>query len=122
MPINIVSEPSREGRERRASRRYGLLLPVIVKTATQQFCIARSKDVSMGGAYLVVEADDLLVGTDLDLILTLPKEVGGGAEMLVCAHGRTIRVDRFGGDWAGGIGIAVAFERYEFIRSTSPKR
>lgn len=120
MATTIVRKPAVERLERRAATRYDLSLPVIVQTAAQQFCIARSKDVSTGGVYLLVDSDDLLLGTELKLILALPKEVTHGAEVLVRASGRTVRVDRFGQDGPGSMGVAVAFETYEFIRSTSP--
>jgi hypothetical protein len=117
----VVNETPVERRERRKASRYSLFLPGIVRTARQQSWNARSKDVSARGAYLFVESDDdLLPGTELDLTLTLPKEVTTGAEALVCAHGRAVRVDKSAGDGTGYIGLAVAFETCDFTRSASP--
>ena len=116
---NLVSKTPVESHERRASCRYGLSLPVIVRTAGQPSRSASSKDVSTGGVYLLVETDDkLLLGAELDLTLALPKDATGGDELLVHAHGRTVRIDKFGKDGTGGIGVAVVFETYDFIRST----
>ena len=75
----------------------------------------------MRGAYVFVEPDaNLLPGTELDLTLTLPTEVTAGAEVLVRAHGRAVRVDKSAGGKTGHMGLAVAFETRDFIRSASP--
>jgi len=113
----VVSQPRVERHERRQAGRYSIFLPVIVHTARQQSRNARSKNVSTRGVYLFLESDDnLLPGTELDLTLTLPKEVTAGAEVLVRAHGRAVRVDKS----AGRLGLAVVFETCDFIRSPSP--
>jgi PilZ domain len=118
----VVNQTQGERRERRNASRYTLFLPGIVRTARQQSLNARSKDVSVRGAYLFVESDDnLLPGTELDLTLTLPKEVTTGAEALVCAHGRAVRVDK-SGVGTGHMGLAVAFETCDFTRSAPPYR
>jgi hypothetical protein len=116
----VVNETQVERRERRKASRYSLFLPGIVRTARQQSWNARSKDVSARGAYLFVESgENLLPGTELDLTLTLPKEVTTGAEALVCAHGRAVRVDK-SGEGTGHTGLAVAFETCDFTRSATP--
>ncbi|PYU19164.1 MAG: hypothetical protein DMG32_24980 [Acidobacteria bacterium] len=113
-----VNQTQVEREERRKASRYSLFLPVIVRTARQQSWTARSKDVSARGAYLFVESDDdLLPGTELDLTLTLTKEVTTGAEALVCAHGKAVRVDKSVREGTGHVGLAVAFETYDFTRS-----
>ena len=121
MATGIVSESSVERRERRAANRYDLILPVVVQTAGQPSRSARSKDVSTGGIYLVLESDEnLLPETELYLTVTFPKEITGDDEVLLRAHGKAIRVDKFGQDGTGGVGVAVVFKRRDFIRSTSP--
>jgi hypothetical protein len=121
MATGIVSESSAERRERRAANRYDLILPVVVQTAGQQSRSARSKDVSTGGIYLVLESDEnLLPETELYLTVTFPKEITGDDEVLLRAHGKAIRVDKFGQGGTGRVGVAVVFQRRDFIRSTSP--
>jgi len=121
MATGIVSESSVERRERRAANRYDLILPVIVQTAGQPSRSARSKDVSTGGIYLVLESDEnLLPETELYLTVTFPKEITGDDEVLLRAHGKAIRVDKFGQGGTGRVGVAVVFQRRDFIRSTSP--
>jgi PilZ domain len=121
MATGIVSKSSVERRERRAANRYGLILPVVVQSAGQQSCSARSKDVSTGGIYLVLESDEnLLPETELYLTVTFPKEITGDDEVLLRAHGKAIRVDKFGQGGTGHVGVAVVFQRRDFVRSTSP--
>jgi hypothetical protein len=121
MATGIVSESSVERRERRAANRYDLILPVVVQTAGQPSRSARSKDVSTGGIYLVLESDEnLLPETELYLTVTFPKEITGDDEVLLRAHGKAIRVDKFGQGGTGRVGVAVVFQRRDFIRSTSP--
>ena len=121
MAETVANEIQTGRRERRKASRYSLFLPAIIRIARQPSLNARSKDVSARGAYVFVESDDnLLPGTELDLTLALPKEVTSGAEALLCAHGRAVRVDKSAGEGTGDIGLAVAFETCDFIRSTSP--
>jgi len=112
-----------ERKERRKTRRYNLSLPATVNALGQESVSARSRDVSTGGVYLVFDSQgNLLPGTELDLTLTLPKEITSDEEVLVRAHGKTVRVDTFGENGTRTIGIAVAFERHHFIRSGSTPR
>jgi PilZ domain len=121
MATGIVSKSSVERHERRATNRYDLVLPVTVQTTGQPSRSARSKDVSRRGIYLVLESDDnLLPGTELDLTVTLPHEVTAGTEVFLCAHGRAVRLDKSAGEGTGDMGLAVAFETCDFIRSAPP--
>jgi len=114
----VVSQPRIEKQERRKAQRYNLVLPVIVRNARRQSRNAKSKDVSTRGVYLLVKSDDgLLPGAELDLTLTLPKEVTSG-EVLVRAHGTVVRVDKSAGEGTEDMGLAVAFGTCDFTRST----
>jgi hypothetical protein len=89
----------------------------------QQPVNAKSRDVSTGGAYLVFDSNDgLAPGTEIDLTLTLPKEMTSQEEVLVRAHGKTVRVDTFGENGDKSMGIAVVFERHHFVRSGNTSR
>jgi hypothetical protein len=120
MATGITDEFRLEKQERRAANRYEVLLPVVVQAAAQQCCSARSRDISTGGAYLFVESDQLSADTNVELTLSLPKELTGRAGMLLRAYGKIIRVDRFTADGTRRMGVAVAFETYDFIPSTLP--
>jgi hypothetical protein len=105
--------------ERRAAKRHEVLLPVIVRAAAQQCCSARIRDVSTGGAYLFVESDELSVDTNVQLTLSLPKEITAGMGALMLVFGKIIRVDRLSEDETQPIGVAVVFDTYHFIPLTS---
>ena len=109
-----------QGQERRQARRYDVLLPVIVQAAARQCYSARSRDLSTSGTYLFVESDDLLPGTKVELTLSFPKELTGGSGMLMRAHGKIVRVDRSSVDETRPFGVAVVFDTYDLIPSTSP--
>jgi hypothetical protein len=94
----------------------------MIRSTRQQSWTARSKDVSARGAYLFVESDDdLSPGVDLELTLTLtfPEDIAGGSEVLVRAHGKVVRIDKSAGRGTGQMGLAVAFQTYDFMRSES---
>ena len=104
--------------ERRKSRRYTLSLPATVNATGQEPLNARSRDVSTRGVYLVFDSKEGLVpGTELDLTLTLPKEVTCDDDVLVRAHGKTVRMDTYGENGTRTVGIAIVFERQHFTRS-----
>lgn len=112
-----------ERKERRKNRRYSLSLPATVNPLGHETVSARSRDVSTGGAYLVIGSEgNLLPGTEIDLTLTLPKEVTSEEEVQVRAHGKTVRIDSYGENGTQTMGIAVVFERHHFVRSGSAPR
>jgi hypothetical protein len=113
-----ITEITVDRRERRKSRRYALSLPATVNATGQEPLNARSRDVSTRGVYLVFNSKEgLLPGTELDLTLTLPKEVTCDEDVLVRAHGKTVRMDTYGENGTRTIGVAIAFERQHFTRS-----
>lgn len=120
---DLAYEISNEKKERRRTRRYNLSLPATVSTFGQESLKGKSRDVSTRGVYLVFSGSDRLVpGTEIDLTLTLPKEVTAEEDVIVRAHGRTLRLDTYGENGSTTIGVAVAFERHYFVRSSSSLR
>jgi PilZ domain len=94
MRTGITDKYCLERQERRATKHHEVLLPVIVQAKAQQCCSARSRDLSTGGAYLFLESDRLSADTNVELTLFLPKEITGGAGVLMRAFGKVIRVDK----------------------------
>lgn len=118
-----LSESATDRQERRRSRRYSLSLPATVRAAGHDSVNGRSRDVSTSGAYLIFDAqDNLAPGTELDLTLTLRKEVTSSEDVLVRAHGKTVRVDSYGDNDTKTTGIAVVFESHHFLRSGAANR
>ena len=59
---------------------------------------------------------DPQAGAQLDQILTLPTEMTSGAEVLVHALGRVLRVEPRIEDGNPRMGVAAVIERYDIVR------
>lgn len=109
--------------ERRMARRYDLSLPVNIRLPINREPRSHSghtRDISTRGVYFMTQRE-LAPGTEIDFTLTLPTEITRGAEVLVRAHGRVIRVDKRVEEDQDAVGVAAVIERYDIIRGeTSP--
>jgi len=105
--------------ERRTARRYDLSLPVVIRvplTRQTEPRKGRTRDISTRGMYFIID-QSLEAGSELDITLTLPAEITHGADVLVRAQGKVVRVEnRFKEDNAD-LGVAAVIERYDIIRS-----
>ena len=107
--------------ERRVARRYDLSLPVMVRIPTQGFAETQSgrpRDISTKGLYFVI-AQDVRAGSNLDIMLTLPKEMTNGEEVLVKASGKIVRVESRMEDGNERLGVAAVIERYDIMRGAA---
>ena len=111
---------AQEMKERRASRRYVLSVPVEVRTPSLRSRIGRTQDVSPDGLHLIVEKDDesLVPGTELDFALTLSTEMTCGFEVKVRARGRAVRIREHWDQEAEFMEIAAVIDSYDFLHST----
>jgi PilZ domain-containing protein len=104
--------------ERRTTRRYDLSLSVLVRVPTEKVFESqkgKTRDISTRGLYFVMDQDPR-AGAQLDLILTLPTEMTSGAEVLVHALGRVLRVEPRIEDGNTRMGVAAVIERYDIVR------
>jgi PilZ domain-containing protein len=104
--------------ERRTTRRYDLSLPVVIRVSREKVSDSqkgKTRDISTRGVYFVMDQDPQ-AGSHLDLILTLPTEVTSGAEVLVHALGKVLRVEPRIEDANTRMGVAVVIERYDIVR------
>ena len=69
---------------------------------------------STGGVHFIIE-NDLKVGAELELTVTLPAEAIGGTGVLVQAEGTVLRVEKR----SGRVGVAARIKRYEMVRDES---
>ncbi len=109
--------------ERRTARRYDLSLPVIIRVPLDRQTEShkgRTRDISTRGVYFVID-QDLEAGSELDITLTLPAEITRGAEVLVRAQGKVVRVEKREDDHSLRLGVAAVIERYDIIRGDSVK-
>ena len=113
--------PAQEMKDRRASRRYTLSVPVEVRTPSHRSMMGTTQDVSPDGLHLTVQKDDehLVPGTELDFALTLSTEMTCGFEVKVRARGRAVRIREHCDNDAEFMEIAAVIESYDFMHSTS---
>jgi hypothetical protein len=107
--------------ERRVTRRYDLSLPVMVRIPTPGFAetqSGRTRDISTKGLYFVID-QDVQAGSNLDIMLTLPKEMTNGEEVLVKASGKIVRVESRMEDGNERLGVAAVIERYDIMRGAA---
>ncbi len=109
--------------ERRTTRRYDLSLPILIRVPTEKtfdLQMSKTRDISTRGLYFVMD-QNLQAGSELDLTLTLPAEVTHGAEVLVRAQGKVVRVERRIEDGNSRLGVAAVIERYDIVRGEAAR-
>ncbi len=107
--------------ERRGARRYDLSLPVMVRIPAQGLAetqSGRTRDISTRGLYFVIDFD-VRAGSNLDIMLTLPREMTNGDEVLVKASGKIVRVESRLEDGNERQGVAAVIERYDIMRGAA---
>ena len=107
--------------ERRVARRYDLSLPVMVRIPAQGVAetqSGRTRDISTKGLYFVIDRE-VRAGSNLDIMLTLPKEMTNGEEVLVKASGKIVRVESRMEDGNERLGVAAVIERYDIMRGAA---
>lgn len=105
------------GAEQRKHRRYSLAFPVRVKPRTQDGTAptieTSTKDISAHGIYLVI-SEDLEMGSELDLEITLPTELAGGKIVKLRCRGKISRLERKNAE--GKVGVGAVIQDYEFFQ------
>jgi hypothetical protein len=99
--------------ERRTSRRFSMNLPMKVRVPAEEGTSAQdvhTRDVSFRGLYFVFDAN-IQAGSEIEFVLTLPKEITLAGDVHIRCLGSVVRVD----DLGGRHGIAARIERYEFL-------
>jgi hypothetical protein len=71
---------------------------------------AETRDVSFRGLYFTTE-NGVEVGSQIDFVLTLPKQITLATDVHIHCTGLVVRVEPHG----GRTGVAAQIERYEFL-------
>lgn len=101
------------GVERRAARRFSMMLPVKVRFEAGNGVSEKqgeTRDVSFRGLYFLVEAA-VETGSSIEFVLTLPQQITLAGDVHIRCYARVLRVDVH--DTRRG--IAARIERYEFL-------
>jgi hypothetical protein len=100
--------------ERRTSQRFTMALALTVRTnSVQGVQVEQSgitRDVGFRGLYFTTSGQYEL-GSPIEFILTLPKEITQAGDVNIRCRGRVVRTEP--GD--GNRGVAARIERYEFL-------
>ena len=106
--------------ERRATQRFQMRLPLKVRWNTGAApgeTSTESRDVSSRGVYFFL-SKDVLEGSAVEILLTLPNEITMSGPVRVRCLGRIQRKEQRN---EGSIGVVAAIERYEFLRTDEDK-
>jgi hypothetical protein len=101
------------GVERRAARRFSMMLPLKVRFSAENGITEKSgetRDVSFRGLYFLIEAN-LESGSSIEFVLTLPQQITLAGDVHIRCYARVLRVD----SQEGRNGVAAQIERYEFL-------
>jgi PilZ domain-containing protein len=101
------------GAERRTSRRYTMALPVTIRANGRGGELrGKTRDVSFRGLYFMTDAD-CDPGSEIEFILTLPKEITLATDVNIHCFGQVVRVET----QDAGRGVAARIDRYEFMQT-----
>jgi hypothetical protein len=101
--------------ERRATQRFQIRLPMIVRWTSGSAigeASTESRDVSSRGVYFFLPKE-VNSGSPVEILLTLPHEITLAGPVKVRCLGRIKRAEV---DEPGRIGVVAQIERYEFLR------
>lgn len=98
--------------ERRASRRFTMALPLTLREHSSESSEwqGETRDVSFRGLYFLADTD-FAVGSEIEFVLTLPKEITLATDVHIHCSGLVVRVEPH----EGRKGVAARIERYEFL-------
>jgi hypothetical protein len=104
--------------DRRASRRYELSFPIVVRSThlghTYTYA-GRTRDISTRGLHFILLLA-LEPGVTIEFTITMPAELLGGSHVFIRGAGRVLWV---AGCPEKGYGIASSIERYDISREES---
>jgi PilZ domain len=94
---------------RRKYKRHKTTTPATIRSGGHTLA-ATTRDVSLGGLFIFTDAA-LREGSDIDVVLMLPKELGLPASQMVCCHGKIVRSEIVDGQH----GVAATIDRFESL-------
>jgi hypothetical protein len=94
---------------KRKYKRHKTTTPATIR-AGEHTLAATTRDVSLGGLFIYTDAA-LREGSEIEVILMLPRELGLPASEMVCCHGKIVRCEVVDGQH----GIAATIERFQTV-------
>ena len=109
-------------KERRATSRYNLVLPVEISLALIPIAaisiLVTTRDISTHGFYFNI-AQKVTVGTKFEFSIALPIEITGPTQAYISGTARAVRVEEVGESHAGRSGVGARIEKYRISRVDS---
>ncbi|MGA8538311.1 MAG: PilZ domain-containing protein [Terriglobales bacterium] len=113
MPETHLDHEKDKDKDKRATRRFALRLPVTVRYGQEeQEHAAQTRDVSARGICFYVDSA-IQAGSAINFTLTLPPEITLTESIRVRCKGRVVRVE--GGGPATKMAVAAVIDEYEFL-------
>ena len=97
--------------DHRGKRRVKTKVRATVKIDTRSVT-AETRDISTGGMFLYAD-DTFAVGSEIQIVLMLPRELGMVMDRMVCCHATVLRVEPPNTD--GKQGVAAMIDRFALM-------
>jgi hypothetical protein len=91
--------------ERRSRQRTPARVDVSIRSSRGEPATGHTRDLSAGGIFLYTNSE-ILVGSELEMVLMLPPELTSGEKRWVCCQASVIRVEPTAE--GGGFGVAAS--------------
>ena len=123
-PTNVNPRINRQDKvkERRATSRYNLVLPVEISLAlipiAARSILVKTRDISTHGFYFNI-AQKVTAGAKFEFSIALPIEITGPTQACISGTARAVRVDETGESHAGRWGVGALIEKYRISRGES---
>jgi hypothetical protein len=104
--------------ERRAARRFSMMLPLKVRFTTGDSVTEKdgeTRDVSFRGLYFLIEPATPDTGSSIEFVLTLPQQITLAGDVHIRCYARVLRVEPHN----ELRGVAARIERYEFLPASA---
>lgn len=103
--------------ERRATRRFSMMLPVKVRLPENRDAPERAgetRDVSYRGLYFLTDGA-VQPGSSIEFVLTLPQQITLAGDVHIRCYARVLRVEQH----SSRCGVAARIDRYEFLPASA---
>lgn len=111
--MQMAAENAEGREERRAARRFSMMLPVRVRYPQSDAVSeqnGQTRDVSYRGLYFLTEAAPE-AGSPIEFVLTLPQQITLAGDVHIRCYGKVLRVE----PQDGRRGVAARIDRHEFL-------
>ena len=92
--------------ERRSRQRVPVRVGVSIRSPQGEPATGYTRDLSTSGIFLYADSE-ILVGSELEMVLMLPAQLTQGEKRWVCCHASVVRVEPGGEDGRFGVAASI---------------